>query len=125
MNFLRNLKAMVTPGNSGEPAACFERLRGGKAVLIDVREPAEWEKGVARTANLLPLSDLRGGRDLWKSFLKKTAGRELVIYCAAGARAGMAARILEAEGHAAVNAGGIGGWASAGWEIVAPDEGRP
>ena len=45
-----------------EAAAAVET---GIAVLVDVREPAEWNGGVAQAAVLLPLSDLRCARKRW------------------------------------------------------------
>jgi rhodanese-related sulfurtransferase len=98
---------------------CIERLHSGAAVLVDVREPAEWARGVVSGASLLPLSDLTGNRTQWQPFLTANAQREIALYCAAGGRAGIAARILIAEGFLASNAGGIDEWTAAGWPIVA------
>jgi len=39
------------------PADCFSRVHSGEAVMVDVREPAEWATGVANSARLLPLGD--------------------------------------------------------------------
>ena len=49
-------------GPSLPPEEAEKRVATGAAVLIDVREPAEWASGVAKPAVLLPLSDLTGGR---------------------------------------------------------------
>jgi hypothetical protein len=40
-------------------------IKSGAAVLIDVREPAEWRGGMAAEAHGLPLSDLSGDRTAW------------------------------------------------------------
>ena len=122
MSLMNKLKAVLAPSPKVDPLACFPRIREGRAVLVDVREPPEWAGGVARGALLLPLSDLMGGRSRWKAVLDKADGRELVLYCAVGGRAGMAARALDLEGFHAVNAGGLGDWAKAGWEVVRPPE---
>jgi rhodanese-related sulfurtransferase len=122
MSLMSKLKAALAPSPRVDPKACIPRILGGKAVLVDVREPSEWAGGVAKDALLLPLSDLMGGRSRWKGALAGAGRRELILYCAAGGRAGRAARILELEGFRAVNAGGLGDWAAAGWEVVRPAE---
>lgn len=94
------------------------RLENGHAVLIDVREPGEWaSSGVAAPAVLLSLSDLRGERTHWKSFLAENKDKELILYCRSGNRSGIAARILAKEGYHVTNAGGFKHWQSAGLPI--------
>ena len=117
-------KAMFTSAPRCTPADCVARLRAGEALLVDVREPAEWAAGVAQTARLLPFSDLTGPRALWKQFLVDTAGREILLYCASGSRSGMAARMLVAEGVRAANTGGLADWLAAGWPVAKPAKAR-
>jgi len=93
-------------------------------VLVDVREPREWTGGVAQQAALLPLSDLTGRRTRWAPFLAAHAGRELLIYCAAGGRSALAAKILVAEGHRAADTGSLSAWAAAGWPVGQPEGGE-
>lgn len=94
------------------------RLETGNAVLIDVREPGEWAStGVAAPAVLLSLSDLRGERTHWKSFLAENKDKELILYCRSGNRSGIAARILAKEGYQVTNAGGFKHWQSANLPI--------
>lgn len=107
------------------PAEAATRLRSGAAILVDVREPAEWTQGVAESAVLLPLSDLNRSRAHWAPFLASARDRELLLYCASGTRSGIAARVLAGEGFRAVNAGGLAEWAAAGWRIVSPSRGNP
>jgi rhodanese-related sulfurtransferase len=102
------------------PAEALEKVRTGGAVLIDVREPAEWRGGVVEGARLLPLSDLRGPRALWDKTLADSKGRELVLYCRSGNRSGQAAAILENEGWTVWNAGGFSAWAKAGLPVSSP-----
>ena len=91
------------------------RVAAGTAVLVDVREPGEWADGwVAEPANLLSLSDLRGDRTGWKSFLAENKDKELILYCRSGNRSGIAARILTKEGFNVANAGGFRDWVAAG-----------
>lgn len=100
-----------------KPADARGAVEAGTAVLIDLREPGEWTSGVARQAVLLPFSDLRGPRTKWTPFLEQHRGQRLFLYCAAGVRAGLAARTLRAEGIDAVNVGSLDAWARAGWPV--------
>lgn len=93
-------------------------LKSGTAVLIDVRESAEWTDGVAKDAALMPLSDLRSNRKIWRPFLEKNKDKLLLLYCHSGARSGMAARLLSGEGLNAVNTGGLGTWSQSGWPVA-------
>jgi len=117
MSILGILKGVLAPAPRVSPADALGRLRGGRAVLVDVREPGEWSEGVAEGALCLPLSDLKGARRAWGPVLAKVAGRELLLYCKSGVRSAVAARLLRAEGCAAADAGTLAGWAAAGWRI--------
>lgn len=110
----------VMAGPSISPAEADARLKAGTAVLIDVREPDEWSDGVAEPALLCALSDLRGDRAQWKAVLEANREKELILYCASGARSGIAAGMLRKEGFNAVNAGGFGDWRSAGLPVRTP-----
>lgn len=96
-------------------------IEAGTAVLVDVREPAEWCSGVAKPAALLAMSDLRGSRSGWKPFLEKNRGKQIIVYCASGARSGSVAGLLKKEGHNAVNLGGFSNWAGAGLPTRRPN----
>lgn len=105
-------------GETIAPADAAARVASGRAVLIDVREPAEWaESGVAAPAVLLPLSDLRGDRAQWKDFLAQNRAKELILYCRSGNRSGIAAGILAKEGFTVANAGGFKNWVGAGLPV--------
>ena len=110
------LLALVSTASAADaisPQAAAERVKSGEALLIDVREPAEWKDGVAAPALLLPLSDLRGDRTKWKAVLEANADKELVLYCRSGNRSGIAAELLEKEGFRVSNAGGFAAWQEA------------
>jgi len=108
--------ASLTPG---EAAALVAE---GKAVLIDVREAAEWKKtGVVSTAHLLAWSDLRGSRKQWTPFLAANRDKKLILYCESGGRAAQVADLLAAEGYHVANAGGIKDWTAAGQPTRAAD----
>jgi rhodanese-related sulfurtransferase len=102
-------------------AEAAKRVADGTAVLIDVREPAEWtETGVAAPAALLPMSDFLGDQKLWKPFLEKNAGKELLLYCRSGNRSGKVAEKLAAQGRTVANAGAFKDWAAAGLPVRKP-----
>ena len=107
-------------GPSISAAEADERVKAATAVLVDVREPDEWTDGVAEPAELCSLSDLRGPRVQWKAVLEANKDKELILYCASGARSGTAASILRKEGYNAVNAGGFGNWSRAGLPVRKP-----
>jgi rhodanese-related sulfurtransferase len=98
-----------------EPAAAAKLVAEGKAVLVDCREPAEWaDTGVVEGAALLAKSDFDGAQTDWKPFLEKNAGKEVILYCRSGNRAGIVAKALAAKGVKTANAGGFKAWADAG-----------
>lgn len=110
----------VMAGPSVSPADAAAKVAAGSAVLIDVREPDEWTGGVADPAQLCSFSDLRGPRAQWRAVLEANKDKELILYCASGARSGAAAGMLRKEGYNAVNAGGYGGWRAAGLPVRQP-----
>jgi rhodanese-related sulfurtransferase len=94
----------------------------GKAVLVDCREPGEWkDNGVAAPAELLPKSDFDGDQKLWKEFLAKNSGKQVLIYCRSGGRAGTVANALAEKGINAASVGGLKNWTDAGLPTRAAD----
>lgn len=69
-----------------------------KAVLLDVREKAEWDDGHLRDAKSLALSSLRGVK---ADDLARVLPKDKVIYChcASGQRCLQAADILKKNGY--------------------------
>jgi rhodanese-related sulfurtransferase len=107
-----SLRAAELPVLTPQEAAV--RVANGTAVLVDVREPAEWqETGVVASAHLLALSDLRGAREAWKEFLAAHRDKEIILYCRSGNRSGHAAKLLADEGYRVANAGGLRDWTAA------------
>ena len=102
------------------PREAAALVASGRAVLIDVREPSECTRsGVAAPAVLLPKSDFDGAQKLWKPFLAQTAGKQLILYCHTGRRAGVVGTALAAKGFPAANAGGFADWTDAGvWGLL-------
>ncbi len=104
------------------PADAAKRVAEGKAVLVDVREASEWaDTGVATPAVLLAKSDFDGAQKDWKPFLEKNAGKEIILYCRSGARAGTVASALAEKGVKVSNAGGFRDWEKAGLPTRKPD----
>ena len=124
MNLFKRLLAQPTFASHAvhgiAPQEAAKRVADGSAVLIDVREPSEWVSGVAVPANLLPLSDLKGKRQMWAPFLARHGDRELILYCLSGGRSGSAARTLAGEGHRVSNLGGFSAWRGAGLPVRIP-----
>lgn len=98
------------------PADAAKLVADGKAVLVDVREPAEWkESGVAAPAALLEKSDFDGAKTAWEPFLKQNGKEKLIIvYCRSGRRSSAVADALAAQGYTVANAGGLKDWTDAG-----------
>lgn len=100
------------------PAAAAQLVADGKAVLVDIREPAEWaEAGVAAPAVLLPKSDFDGDKKQWKDFLAKVGDKQIILYCRSGRRAETVGQVLAAEGKSVANAGGMKDWIAAGLPV--------
>ena len=105
------------------PKDAAKLVAEGKAVLVDCREASEWaDTGVAAPATLLPKSDFDGDKKLWKEFLVKNKGKQVILYCRGGGRAGAVAAALNEQGVAASNAGGIKDWTNAGLPTRKADE---
>jgi rhodanese-related sulfurtransferase len=95
------------------PAAAAAMADAG-AVLLDVREPHEWQAGHAPKARHIPLGQLarRAG--------ELPRGRAVVTVCRSGARSARAAALLARDGRQVSNlAGGMRAWARAGLPLVA------
>lgn len=109
-------------------AETYQRLqRGELAILVDVREPAEWAKGHAPDAVHIPRGLLEwmadGTHANHEPRLTGCADEAVVVMCASGGRSLLAARTLREMGYRDVAslAGGIADWASAGLPIIETD----
>lgn len=99
-----------------DPATAAALLSEG-ALLLDVREPEEWEAGHAPGAVHVPLGQL--------PYRRPDASGRIVVVCRSGRRSAEATRALVAWGYDAVNlAGGMQAWAAAGLPVNDPT-GRP
>ena len=90
-------------------------LENKEAVLVDVREPAEYASENIIGATLLPLGKIN------KSLLPPHVGKKLVIHCRKGGRGGSACEKLLAEDPALELynlEGGIEAWRAAGLAVA-------
>src|SRR5262245_54305078 len=85
---------------SGDPLPTVqENVATHKAVLVDVREPAEWKEGHVAGAIPLPLSSLEKGVET--KTLEQDLPKDKIVYthCVRGRRALKAAKIVEKLGY--------------------------
>ena len=107
---LRNLFSKPYRSVSAAQAAI---LAGGVAILLDVREPYEWQAGHAPRARHIPLGQLS------RRAAELPEHRAVVTVCRSGARSARAAAMLARDGREVSNlAGGMRAWARAGLPVV-------
>jgi rhodanese-related sulfurtransferase len=101
-----------------DPTEAKRRVDGG-AMLLDVRNPDEWEAGHPEGATWIPMDQLVDRQG------EIPDDREIVVICKVGARSARVAEALVAAGYDAANiAGGAEAWQAVGFPIVTSD-GRP
>ena len=101
-----------------DPAQAEQELSADKAVVLDVREPDEYEQGALPGAVHIPRGTLETsveGRIPDKS-------SHLVVYCAGGTRSAFAAKTLQELGYTDVSSviGGFNRWKDEGREWSTP-----
>ncbi|MCA3749596.1 MAG: rhodanese-like domain-containing protein [Rubrobacter sp.] len=105
------MKALIGGSSSVgiSPREAYEKVRAGKAVLVDVREKGEWSAGRIPAAKHMPLKCLRDRTD------KLPKGKEVILVCRSGNRSAFAARMLSEEGYESSNLeGGVAAWSREG-----------
>jgi rhodanese-related sulfurtransferase len=87
-----------------------------KAILVDIREDSEWEKGRAQQAIHLGKGILE--RDIEDTIPDKDA--EIILYCGGGYRSALSAEMAQRMGykHVASLLGGYKGLVAAGWPMT-------
>ncbi len=111
---------ITTPGTAEQAGSAPQAsARAGKALvdagalLLDVREPGEWQAEHAPDAVLVPMGQLR------KRQAELPRDRRIVVICRSGGRSAAVTESLRASGFDAVNlAGGMCAWAAAGLPVV-------
>ncbi len=107
-------------GHQISAAAAMQRVFDKDAIIVDVRDPAEFAVSHAVGARSLPLETLT--KDGWPR--DWPSDRPIIVYCTVGYRSGKAAEILSKSGLSAENlAGGILALAEAD-EALVDDRGR-
>lgn len=101
-------------GSALSAAQAVQLMNREKAVLIDVREPAEFAAGHAMGARNVPMNTLDSAKGL-----PTNKGLPLVVLCATGARAPRAVAQLRKAGYATVHtmSGGTAAWREANLPI--------
>jgi rhodanese-related sulfurtransferase len=100
------------------PAATAEELAAGTAVLVDVRQSAEWEHGHIDGSVQAPRGVLEFFADATSPRHKEELDptKKMIVVCHSGARAALAAATLQDMGYqdVAVLDGGLTAWTAAG-----------
>lgn len=93
------------------PLEAVQLINRKDAVMLDVREPAEFKAGHAPHARNLPLSQL----DKRIGEIEKLKGKPLILACQTGGRSHSATAVLKKAGfgEVVVLAGGFGAWQQA------------
>jgi rhodanese-related sulfurtransferase len=85
----------------------------GSELLLDVREPDEWQAGHVEQAQFVPMSQLIG------RLAEVPKGSDVVVVCRTGARSAQVTAYLNQNGWTARNlAGGMEAWLGAGRPLV-------
>ena len=122
MDFVRAAKACVREITPQELKAKLDA--GEDLVLVDVREHSEFERGHIQGAHLVPRGIIEAAADptCEKHYpaLSGARERQVVVYCATGGRAAMAAAVLQMMGFRNVLnlAGGYARWVADGMPQV-------
>jgi rhodanese-related sulfurtransferase len=122
---IRAAKELVTEANSAVRRVSVDEAKAiqdrGEALFVDVREPAEWEKGRVPGALHVPRGTLEWAADpsapSHKSDLREE--RPIVVYCASGGRSALAAKTLKDMGFKDVAHldGGFTAWQTSGAKV--------
>ena len=93
-------------------------FEAGRAVLIDIREPAEHATGVAAGAQLLPMRQL--GARLGE--IPQDPAQPVLLICNTQNRSKATLKALRERGYGHVRyvSGGMSEWARRGWPMVKP-----
>jgi len=114
--------AACSPASSANDSVSLETARAeheaGRAVLIDIREPAEHATGVAHNAQLLPMRQL-GAR---LSEIPADPSKPVLLICNTQNRSSATLEALREKGYKHVRyvQGGMSEWARRGWPLTKP-----
>jgi len=93
------------------PQEAYQFQKDKKAVIIDVREKNETDKGRVKDSILLPMSMMKNDPAAFNSKVAelKKAG-SVIVYCHSGRRAGIVGAELKKYGLDVYNLGGFDSW---------------
>jgi rhodanese-related sulfurtransferase len=102
---------MLRRGSEVSPHEAVMLINHAQALVLDVREDAEFAAGHVPDARHIPLGQLAARL----SELEKWKNKPIVVNCKSGMRASNACALLQRSGFSRVNnlAGGIAAWQSA------------
>jgi rhodanese-related sulfurtransferase len=118
--YTRLLAAVLPQGRAPriDAAEAARQVTAGRAVLLDVREHAELASGLAAPARWVPMSEFSRKGDAWTRVVAMLPrDQRVIVYCAAGARAGRVADDLAHQGFETANLGGFFVWTAAGLPV--------
>ena len=97
--------------NQVDPTAAIRLMNNDDAVVVDVREVNDFNKGHIKDAKNIPMSSLKQQLDN----VAKVKDLPVLMYCRSGNISGRACRVLKRSGYSNVHnlAGGILGWQDA------------
>jgi len=109
---------MVRRGAGGPSVNTLEAtqlINRQDALVVDVREQAEYAQSHILNARLLPLSQLEARL----ADIEKFKDKPVIVYCATGNRSGAAAATLRKSGFSNVSnlSGGFAAWRQAGLPV--------
>jgi len=109
------IQKLTVGGKDVSVTEAVQLINRKDAVVLDVRDGAEYASGHAPNARHIPLADL--GKRLKE--LDKVKGRPLVVMCRSGTRAGTACALLRKNGfeEAFPLRGGLLGWQQASMPV--------
>ncbi len=112
---LRKLFGMAPADESTtvDVAEAKRKLAAREALMIDVREPAEWQAGHVKGAKHIPLGDLA------TRLGEIPRDREVLLFCRSGNRSGTATKLLRSQGYEQARnvEGGIIAWTGRGFPV--------
>lgn len=99
LSFFAPARAQAEEHSQDKLEQVMAAIKSKKAVLIDVREKSEWEKGHLKGAKLLPLSALKGEMKPEEVHKLIPPGTLVYVHCASGYRCLDAAPLLRKYGY--------------------------
>lgn len=115
---MRPMPDLDSPSPTGVGPEEAQALMAQGALLLDVREPFEWEAGHAPEAQHIPMASVPERLD------EVPPGQQVVVVCRSGGRSARVTAVLVDAGRDAVNLeGGMQAWAAAGLAVEGPDGG--